>query len=70
MFVTKIVLIIFMISYIDVNFLGVEELPPANQKAERRSLGVNKETAVNLMADLKVIHPRLLAKQMITVLEN
>lgn len=61
----NIVLIIFLISHVEVNFLGVEELPPANQKAETPSLVVNKETAVNLMGD-----PRLLAKQMMTVVVN
>lgn len=60
----KIVVIIFLISYVEVNFVGVEELPPANQRVESPSL------VVNLMADPKVIHPRLLGNQMMTVVEN
>lgn len=66
----KFVVVIFLISYVEVNFVGVEELPPANQRVESPSLVVNRETAVNLMADPKVIHPRLLGNQMMTVLEN
>lgn len=67
----KIVVIIFLISYVEVNIVGgVEELPPANQRVESPSLVVNRETAVKLMADPKVIHPRLLGNQMMTVLEN
>lgn len=66
----KIVVISFLISYVEVNIVGVEELPPANQGVESPSLVVKRETAVNLMADPKVIHPRLLGNQMMTVLEN
>lgn len=66
----KIVVIIFLISYVEVNIVGVEEHPPANRGVESPSLVVNRETAVNLMADRKVIHSRLLGNQMMTVLEN